>query len=175
MELSLIRTYPHQVCWEVWLPGIPTKFTTTVTTGVIAGTYAVISSNIGSFATRFGSTFVEYRMIRAVFKIRLFSSTNPGIIQIWIDEKSASAPTAAEAEERAVLTFSAASVDKNPELKWISGDPLDLEYLAIGSTATLATFKVYTNNANFGSSVVATDYLEMIPIFQFQFRGLQGV
>jgi len=175
MELSLIRTYPHQVAWQVWLPGTPTKFTTTVTTGLIAGVINVVSTSITSFATRFSQTFVEYRMIRAIFRIRLFSSTNPGVLQFWVDEKSNATPTLAEAQERATLISSAAGVDKTPVLKWVSADPLDLQYIATSASATLATFKVFTNNTNFGSSIVATDYLEVEPVFEVQFRGLQGV
>jgi len=175
MELSLIRTYPHQVAWQVWLPGTPTKFTTTVTTGLIAGVINVVSTSITSFATRFSQTFVEYRMIRAIFRIRLFSSTNPGVLQFWVDEKSNATPILAEAQERATLISSAAAVDKTPVLKWVSADPLDLQYIATSASATLATFKVFTNNTNFGSSTVATDYLEVEPVFEVQFRGLQGV
>jgi len=175
LELSLIRTYPHQVTWEVWLPAIPSKSTTTVTSGQIASTNNVTSTQIQSFATRFASTFVEYRIIRAVFKIRLFSSTNPGVIQFWLDEKSTAAPTLAEAQERAVLIVSAGAVDRTFSLKWVSADPVDLQYNAVGTPATLVTFKGFTNNANFGSSIVATDYYEVEPEFQFQFRGLQGV
>jgi len=175
MELSLIRTYPHQVCWEVWVPGTPTKFTTTVTSGLIAGVIGVTNTNVSAFATRFGSTFVEHRLIRAIFKIRLFSSTNPGVLQIWIDEKSTVTPTLAEANERAVLTPSASGTSLSPVLKWVAADPLDLQYSALSSSPQPATFKVFTNNANFGSSIVATDYLEVEPAFQFQFRGLLGV
>lgn len=175
LELSLVKTYPNQVVWETWLPGTPVKRTTTVTTGLIASGIAISSASIASFAARFGSTFVEYRMIRAKFKIRFFSSTNPGVVQFWLDEKSASTPTLAEAQERAVLSCSASSVDVMSELDWTSGDTLDLQYLAIGTATTLCTFKEYTNNANFGSSTVATDYYEVVPSFQLQFRGLQGV
>jgi len=174
LELSLIKTYPNQVVWEVWLPATPKKFTTTVTTGVIAGAVPVASSGITDFATRFGTTFVEYRIVRARFRIRFFSSTNPGVCQFWIDEKSTSNPTLTEALERAVLVCSAAAIDTAPMLKWMSGDPLDLQYSAIGTDVSYSTFKVYTSNTSFGSSVVATDYLEVEPLFQVQFRGLQG-
>ena len=175
LELALIKSYPNQVVWETWLPGTPVKRTTTVTTGVIATGIAVSSASIQAFATRFGSTFVEYRIIRAKFRIRLFSSTNPGLLQFWLDEKSAGTPTLVEAQERAVLSCSAAAIDTMSELDWTSSDTLDLQYLAIATASTLCTFKEYTNNANFGSSIVATDYYEVIPAFQLQFRGLQGV
>jgi len=175
MELTLIRTYPHQVAWEVWIPATPSKFTTTVTTGFIAGTFNVRASNVGSYVTRFTSTFVEYRIVRAIFKIRLFSSTNPGVLQFWLDEQVTAPPTLAEAQERAVMIISASAVDQKPVLKWVAADPLDLQYIPIATSVTPVTFKVYTNNANFGSSIVATDYLEVEPVFQFQFRGLVGV
>jgi hypothetical protein len=146
-----------------------------VTTGLIAFVFNVSSGNIQSFATRFGSTFVEYRIIRAKFQIRLFSSTNPGVLQFFIDEKSQSSPTLAEALERATLVVNASAVDQRPILKWVCADPLDLQYSATGTAAVSATFKCYSNNTNFGSSIVATDYFVVEPMFQVQFRGLQGV
>lgn len=175
LELSLIKSYPSQVVWETWLPCTPLKRTTTVTTGLIATGLSISSAAIASFATRFGSTFVEYRIIRAKFLIRLFSSTAPGVLQYWIDEKSTSTPTLAEAQERAVISISASATDTMSELDWTCADPVDLAYLAISTVTNVATLKEYTNNANFGSSTVATDYYEVIPKFQVQFRGLQGV
>jgi hypothetical protein len=175
LELSLIRTYPRQAIWQVIIPAEPLKFTTTITTGVLAQIYGISQANIAGFSTRFGSTFVEYRIIRAKFMIRFFSSTNPGIVQFWIDEKSNSTPTVNEAFERATLSCSASAVDTTPQMKWVCADPLDLQYVPIGTAVTLATFKMYTDNTNFGSSIVATDYLEIVPLFEFQFRGLKGV
>jgi len=175
LEVKLIRSYPNQAVWQVWIPGTPTKFTTTVTTGVIAGTSIVNITNISAFATRFSSTFVEYRIIRARFRVRLFSSTNPGVLHFWIDEKTTSAPTLAEATERATLVVSASAIDRQPELSWTAADPVDLAYNGTSTALNSATFKVYSNNANFGSSIVATDYLEIEPMFELQFRGLQGV
>jgi hypothetical protein len=174
LELSLIKTYPNQVVWETWLPALPRKLTTTVTSGVIANAYLVQASAINDFATRFGATFVEYRIIRAKFALRFFSSTNPGIISIWFDEQSNAAPTLLEAEERAIDTLSASSIDTRPVFRWTCADPLDLQYASTAGGRVPVTFKVYTNNANFGSSVVATDYCEVVPHLQFQFRGLLG-
>jgi hypothetical protein len=160
---------------ECWLPGTPVKVTSTVTTGAIATVVSVTPTSITSFNARFASTFVEYRIVRAKFQIRLFSSTNPGVIQAWFDEKNNGTPTLAEANERATLIFNGSAVDTRPVLKWTCSDDLDLQYTATGTTATSGSFKVFSNNANFGSSIVATDYLIIEPEFQLQFRGLQGV
>jgi len=175
LELALIHTYPKQVCMECWLPATPIKVTTTVTTGAISQVVSVGAGAVTAFNTRFGSTFVEYRVVRAKFCMRLFSSTNPGVIQAWMDEQSTSAPTLVQAQERATLIFNASAIDQQPCLKWVAGDPVDLAYIPLGTVTTPATFKVFSNNANFGSSIVATDYLIIEPEFQFQFRGLQGV
>jgi hypothetical protein len=107
--------------------------------------------------------------------MRLFSSTNPGVLQCWVDEQSTSTPVLAQAQERATLIFNASAIDQKPCLKWVAGDPADLAYIPLGTVTTPATFKVFSNNANFGSSIVATDYLIIEPEFQLQFRGLQGV
>lgn len=175
LELRLIKSYPSQVVWEVTLPGTPFKQTTTVTTGVIAAALAVQTSSIAGFATRFGSTFVEYRIIKARIVMRMFSATNPGVIQAWYDEKSASNPTAAEATERYILSVNASDIEGKHQLCWTNSDPLDLQYTAIGSSVTPVTFKWYTSNSTYGSSIVATDYLEIIPYYRLQFRGLLGV
>jgi len=174
LELTLIRTYPKQAVWEVWLPGLPTKVTTTVTTGAIASSLPISSASIQAFATRFSQTFVEYRIIRAHWRIRFFSATNPGVIQFWIDEKSTAAPVLAEAQERATMICSASAIDTAPVVKWVCSDPLDLQYIASSASTTVASFKSFSNFTNFGSSIVATDYFEVEPEFQLQFRGLQG-
>jgi hypothetical protein len=174
-EIKLIRSYPRQIAWDVWLPGTPTKGTTIVTTGVIAFTQSVSRNQVTAFTTRFQSTFVEYRIVQARFRIRLFSSTNPGVLQIFIDEKNTPNPTLAEANERSVMVLSASATDRAPELMWTCADPLDLQYQVISAVTQPATFKIYTDNANFGSSIVATDYFEVEPEFRFQFRGLLGV
>ncbi len=174
-QLLLIPSYPRQVCVDMWIPGTPSVVSTTVTTGVIAFAQTVSNNNVVSFTTRFGSTFLEYRLIQAEFEVRMFSSTNPGLLQAWIDEQSNSTPTLAEAQERAVRSWSAASTDRTNKLGWTATEVDDLGYTAIGSSNIVATFKLYTNNANFGSSIVATAYAEVVPRFRFQFRGLVGV
>jgi hypothetical protein len=175
LELRLIKTYPRQIVWDVWLPGNPLKETTTVTTGTIASVYQVREQTINSFATRFGSTFVEYRIVQADVFLRLFSATNPGVIQVWFDEQSNATPTLAEAGERYISSVNASAVDESPSWTWTAGDPLDLQYTPIAGSVTPVTFKFFTNNANFGSSIVATDYFEIQSRLRVQFRGLMGV
>jgi hypothetical protein len=175
LPITLVKSSPRQTVWDAWLPALPTKVTTTVTTGVIAHFFVINISNIQAFATRFASTFDEYRIVQARFKISMFSSLNPGLLMVFMDENSFGAPTLAEARERAQKVISAANVEKPLTITWTAADPQDLLYTAIGSGFTPAAFKVYSDNANFGSSIVATDYFETTAEFRIQFRGLQGV
>jgi hypothetical protein len=174
LQLALVPSYPRQVCWETWLPGLPSKQTTTVTTGVRASSFPVTKTSVAGFVTRFASTFVEYRIIRAKFKYRCFSSTTPGVSQVWVDEKSTANPTATEAGERAILSFPNSSVNQEHVMTWECSDTLDLQYIDIGTAVTVASFKLYTDNAVFGAPIAVTEFLEIVPFFQFQFRGLQA-
>jgi hypothetical protein len=150
-------------------------YTTATTTGIIAATYQIKASNINGFTTRFGSTFVEFRIIRASMKVNLSSSTNTGSIAMWFDEKSTSAPTSTEANERATVVCPA-GCGRPQTMKWVVRDPVDMDYQPIGTlTLALATWKIYTDAAIFGSTGVATVYATVTPTFEVQFRGLQGV
>ncbi len=173
--LRIQLSYPGQVSWDVWIPFNPIKLTTTVTTGLIANALPIVPTAVASFASRFQSTFVEYRMVQVRVRVKMFSSTNPGVMQFWFDEKSNATPTLVEAAERYILSVSASDTKGSHQLLWTARDPLDLEYTAISTSVTPVTFKSYTSNANFGSSIVATDYCEVEGHIRFQFRGLLGV
>lgn len=166
----LLKSYPSQVVASVKCPGVPVSYSTTVTTGVIAQTYLLNASSIQSFYSRFGSLYEEYRVVRVKFVVRCYSSTNPGLFNHWIDEKQSAAPTATEATTKSYNTFNASSPSPHM-LVWTAEDPLDLQYTDIASFVTVATYKIYTDNTSFGSSIVATPYVSVTPTFYLQFRG----
>jgi hypothetical protein len=144
-----------------------------VATGVIALSMDVSPVNIDAFVARFSNTFQEYRIIRAKVTIRMFSSTNPGLIQFWWDENDTTTPTVSDAVQRFTQSVNASATSMDEVFQWTASDPKDLQYTTTsGSYQVPVRFKAYTNNANFASSIVATDYFEVIPEFQFQFRGL---
>jgi hypothetical protein len=168
----LLKSYPLQNVMQITLPGTAQLVTTTVTTGVIAAVFPIIAASIPNFATRFGATWMEYRIVRVKFVFKTFSMTNPGLLTHWLDEKQAGVPTSAEALQVSRSQFSASSPSPHT-LVWTSQDPLDLQYIDIGTIVTImGTYKVYTDNANFGSSIVATAYGQICPYYIVQFRGL---
>ncbi len=174
--LKNIPSFPGQHTFEGWFQASPTVVSTTVTTGVISTDYDVNAAAIVNWNTRFQVTFREYRIIRARFRTRNFSTVNPGVFATWFDEKSTATPTSNEAQDKATKLFSCADVIGNHSLEWTAHDPLDLQYtISTTTNVTPVSFKIYTNNANFGSSIVATQYADILPEFYVQFRGLYGV
>lgn len=126
---------------------------------------------ITNWADRFQDVFEEYRVILATLKINCFSSTNPGVINAWVDETASTAPTATAAVERTVLKFSAASVEKSHVLSWKPVSLPDMAYTPVATALNPAWFKIYTDNTSFGSSVTATQYFTYLATFTVQFRG----
>jgi len=157
------------------IPGTPVLLSTTVTTGLIASTQAVQKTSISSFATRFATTYDEYRFVGCNYKCRAVGA-NPGIGVVWFDEKSNANPTLAESQERIGRRFPFNSGNGKSDfvMRWRANDLVDLQWSAIATTQTPAYFKVYTDNANYGASITATPYLLIEPEYIVEFRGLQG-
>jgi hypothetical protein len=172
--LNLRPAFPGQYVTTIKLPSITQVATTTVTTGVLAiNTSVDPTSVLNNFGGRFGSTFKEYRVIKAVLKMKTFSSTLPGQINAWVDETLSSAPTTTQANEyQGVTTFPAGANEMTHIVKWVPHSPTELAYVPIASASTNATFKIYTDNASFGSSIVATQYLSYQQVITIQFRGI---
>lgn len=166
--------FPGQYITTMVLPGTAFIGTTTVTTGVISIPKVIDpTSDIVAWSTRFGTTFDEYRVVRAVLHIRTFSSINPGVIVTWVDENTTSAPTATEALEfQGTKVFPASQVEKDHTFTWTPHSTEDQEYLPLATVPSSATFKIYTNSGNFGASAVATPYFSYRNMYTIQFRGL---
>lgn len=166
-----LPAFPGQVVKMMKFEGVPVLLTTTVTTGVIANIYPITVGSIANFATRVGTLFEEYRVVRVKFSVKNFSAANPGLYVHWIDEKQNTAPTLAEAQQKSSKTFSCSSPSPHT-LTWKASDPLDLQYIDIGTINTvLATYKIYTDSANFGANPVATAYAQITAELYVQFRG----
>jgi hypothetical protein len=172
--LQLHPAFPGQYITAMTIPGTTLPLTTTVTTGVIASAYACDpTTTVTSWAARFGSTFKEYRVIKALLKIKQFSSTLPGQMNAWVDETLTTAPTSFQAlEYQGVTTFAAGNNERTHIVKWVPHSTTELAYVPIATASTNATYKIYTDNANYGSSIVATAYCTTQVLFTIQFRGL---
>ncbi len=166
---KLIPSFPGQVVKEFKMEALPVIQTTSAG-GALASIYEIKASNVTNFTSRFGSLFEEYRIVKAKFTFRGYSSTTSGLFIHWIDEKDASAPTLAESKAKAAAAF--APADQRPHvLVWRARDPLDLQYIDCGTTTTtLATYKIYSETTTYGTTN-STTYGCVFAEFWVQFRG----
>jgi hypothetical protein len=167
-------SYRGQPRVRLTLPGVLGTLSTTVTTGVIAQNDVVSTSQILNFASRFGNTFDEYRIVGATVRVRAVGP-NSGILRCWFDEKSGSAPTQADAVERIGQSTVLNSADPKScfQMKWTARDLLDLQYTAIGTSSSPVYFKIYTDNADFGAPIAATVVVFREIDLHVEFRGLK--
>lgn len=175
-QLSDGPAYRGQQKTKLVIEGSSVLLSTTVTTGIIAYNFPVEVANITGFATRFGSTFDEYRTLGCDFRITPVSAST-GISKAWFDEKSAVVPTANESTERTSITLpnTNASGKAMRVLRWKARDLLDLEYSPTSSTTVNpVTFKIYTDLANYGAPAAVTPLWLVQPVFHLEFRGIKS-
>lgn len=147
------------------------KYTTTVTTGLIARSTSIEAGLAGSFSTRFAA-FDEYRIIKVLFEAYPCSSNNPGTLNMWCEPLNSGTPNATIAATNAVTSFSAGGNSKVTKLVYKPADFAFLDWITVGTTnSTVGYFNMYTDLANYASSAVVTDYVIVHVILTVQFRG----
>jgi hypothetical protein len=164
-------------------PGVPSavfkvsagiqKFTTTVTTGVIASSTAIQAAQIPSFGSRFAA-FDEYRITHAKFMFYPCSSTNPGTLNAWVEPQSSGTPSSSIAQNNKVLAF---PIGGNNRVYKLNYSPTDFNFEGWTDLATttfvIGYLNVYTNNADFASNIVATDAVTVRAEYTVEFRGFK--
>lgn len=173
-NLVLRPAFAGQQCAQFRIQSTPQLFSTTVTTGVIASDISITNQLINNWATRFAATWEEYRIVKCEADVRLFSSTAPGLLVSWWDEKDLTTPpTLAESRSKSTpaMSFNASSVDRRHKFVWTPHDLLDLQYTGSASDSNPVDFKIYSDTTNYGSSAVATAYGEACFFITVQFRG----
>lgn len=174
-SLSDGQSYAGQSKFRVTLPGVPQIITTTAATGVNSTAFQIAFGDILGFATRFGSTFDEYRILGANVRVQA-TAVSTGLTKFFFDEKSTSAPTANESQERVgvLLDNNSSNSKSSTMMRWRARDLLDLQYTAIASSVTPCTFKIYTDAVNWAAPVSATNLFIVTIDIMFEFRGLKS-
>jgi hypothetical protein len=142
-----------------------------VTTGSLAANISLDGALINALTTRFAS-WQEYRIVQAEAQVRCFSSTNPGLIKIWFQSNQNTAtPTNTLALNARGLVFPASDVGKLHRLIYRPLDPLEQQWQVLGTGTRIGNFKIYSDNASYGASIVATQYLVVEFLLTVEFRG----
>ena len=168
-------SYSGQPIVRLRVPALVGLPATVVTTGLIASSSAIGSAAVTGFATRFGSTFDEYRITGADVLVRPLSIST-GISNFWFDEKSSTTPVLLDALERVQVRASNNSADEKSSftMRWRARDLVDLTYSPIGTPTTPVYFKVYTDNTTFASPIVTTQLWVLEYRLHVEFRGLKA-
>lgn len=169
-------SYSGQQKFKQRLRGTVSMLTTTVTSGVIANARPIDTTQIISFATRFGDTYDEYRILGADIEITPVTPNVAGVTSFFFDEKSASTPNANMASGRSGLTLqNSSNANVKRVMRFRVTDLLDLQYSPIGTTTTVGYFKTYTDNASFGSPTTVTQLWTVRVDLHVEFRGIRSV
>lgn len=158
------------------LRNTPVLHTTTVTTGVIADAIAINpESDIQSFATRFASTFQEYRLVKARLMIRPCGSST-GVSRVWQESHNSASVTSQSASEKSGLILPNTMTNSRSvsQLIWKPRGVEVLEWSGIGSSTTFGQFSLYTDLASFNAPATATVLWETQIEYTIEFRGLVG-
>lgn len=153
-------------------------FQCSVVAGNMTFTNSIDANDIANFATRYGNTFLEYRIIGARFNIRPPSVvTSPsGTSVFFIDEKVFIAPTTSQALSRPCVEIPNV-VDTNGSIYQIKWKAMELTDMAYNSTASPAAYipfaiKAYTDTSAFASLAATACTFYFRGSVRIQFRSL---
>jgi hypothetical protein len=173
-----LRSFSGQQVCSLRMPSGPVVLSTTVGTGLIAYVQAFDpQADVTNWSSRFQSLFSEFRI--KMVEVHLVALTNTqGQAVVWWDEAASTLttpPTFVEATERG-QSFIPLSVNSSKSVhvyRWVPRDIKDLIFYSTNTTTfnTPVGFKLFTNNANYGSSVVATPAFNVTIFFTLEFRG----
>jgi hypothetical protein len=160
----------------------------TVTTAAITGVAAAIVDNdviaqIGGWATRFGSTFDEYRVESVTWEL-MSVGLNTGMTVFFITEQNLGTPTLSEAQQREGLVLknnvqptvthkASGTMSFMPTIKWVNRDFEDQTWRPITVSTLTGYLSIYTNSSNYGSPVSTVLWI-CRPTFNVSFRGLRS-
>jgi hypothetical protein len=162
--------YPGQPTTTLVIQATPQVLSTTVTTGVIANQTTLGAAIIPNFATRF-LAFEQFRIVKVKAKVENFAVTNPGLGNSWFDSDAAFTPNASRTENALAKRFPF-SKPSGHELSYVPHDPSEQGWsLVSNATGNIGNHYLYTDNANYGSSIVATAYALLQFELTVQFRG----
>lgn len=124
--------------------------------------------------THIATVFREYAVVGLKLEIRMANVVNgAGVVAVYLDESSATAPSAAEAMRRARLDvlINQQTVPGSYMLSWTPRDLLDLDYTASGTAFVPIYLKVYTDTVNFNAGSTTTGDVIITGAVALDLRG----
>ena len=148
-----------------------------VVAGALAQNYPVGTNLILNFASRFGALFDEFCIVGAEFEVKAYSIANPsGFLCCSLDEKTASAPTAAVLNgPRLDIPLDNYAAPIKHQVSWVAKDYSDLQWVDIGSTSSNpVNLKLFCSVADTLTSGSTTAIVNVAGTLAFCFRGYKN-
>jgi len=167
------KSFSNQLITRMVLPGTPQQLFPSVS-GIIQLSGYMGTGDITTFASRFGGTFQQYRILGVDCKVLALGGFN-GASVMWFDEFSSAVPTFANASIR--NSWLVPNTSNNPQsnrvFKWRARNLEDLAYTAIGSVYNPVYFKVYTDNTTYSTDLSMGHAIWLLqPWYIIEFKSL---
>jgi hypothetical protein len=172
--MSNVPSYANQPLATLIVPYAPVRLSVAVTTGLLAQSFQLDLTLVTNWSGRFPTLFEECRIVKARAIIDFFTSSNPGLLKAYWDEKVPfTTPTVTSVSERSTFQSSLGGVDRPLVMTWVPKNLNDLQYSVTSSPNIPAALCLYTDNANFGSPIVQQSVAALSIEYTVQFRGYE--
>lgn len=170
--LMLRPEYKGQPAISIKMRAFPYMLTTSVTSGIVSANVSLSKGNLNNFATNFAG-FAEFRIVKVKASIKNYSSQSTGIGCVWFSEDDSSAVTVANALQAQCKQWNFSNVVNSTDMSYVPHDPAQQTWTLVSSgNPVIGYFKVWADNANFGTTIVATPLGIVTFEYTVQFRGL---
>jgi hypothetical protein len=153
-------------------------FQSSIVAGNMTFTNSIDANDIANFTSRYGGTFLEFRIIGARFNIRppTVVTSPSGTSVFFIDEKLFTAPTTSQSLSRPCVEIPNV-VDTSGSIYTIKWKAQELEDMAFTPTSTPTAFipfaiKAYTDTSAFASLAATACTFYFRGAVRIQFRSL---
>lgn len=145
-----------------------------VAAGALASVVTLSSSTLLNWSS-WSALFQEFAIVGARFRAVVTNQNTPsGFVALFLDEKSAAAPTATDlSKPRVNVAIDASESPSEYTLEWKAEDYADLPWTSTGTTLTPVYLKAFASNAATFTAAATASQLLVNGEVAVDFRGLK--
>jgi hypothetical protein len=136
---------------------------------------AISTALLQDFASRLGATFDEYCITGASFEIRFVQTAGSpqGLTYIYLDEKDATTPTAANAQNspRIDVLVANEALPIRHRIDWMPADFADLDWTSTSSLTTPCFIKMFASTVSTFTANNTDGYIYVTGALNIDVRG----
>jgi hypothetical protein len=178
LALTDHNEYKGEPRFIVKVPGPAVLMSTDAITGRITAPVYVIGNLPTSLFgwTRFNTTFNRYRILKCVMTYTSLFISNTGYGRSYVETNGANVtnPILADALTKPCVNVPFTGGPAKIKQSWTACNLVDLVFLSMTTSATPASFKIYTDTTTYGSLLSANVATAQV-LYTIEFRGLYAV